>query len=255
MSREDGNKFVFVFALGGRDDINIAVETFFLRSDRLDWHHAAMQKCAPAVYFMLLLGVNADVPGNWTGDYAPCERHDELLKNNSMEVGVRFSTSDRRVAVEFARALDFWASILDMTWHTENSSKCAIQIVDGYPGLFQPAQIARAQFPGAQSFQGWIAFNPGASLSGNDLFLTAVHEIGHALGLRHSSNAFSVMYFLRTDDEVVLDVTDLAALERRHKLRLAELPSTSPITIAPKKPGSGTANRGLIRNQAQWSKR
>ena len=213
-----------------------------------------VQKCATAVYFIFVFALHAEVPGNWSGDYAPCDRHDELLKRSAMELGVRFSTSDRRVAVEFARALDFWSTILDMTWYAENSRKCAIQIVDGHPGLFQPAQVARAQFPEARSFQGWIAFNPGSSLSGNDLFLTAVHELGHALGLRHSPNASSVMYFLRTGDEVVLDGTDLAALELRHKLRRAELSAASLITIAPRKTTFGSANSGLVRSQADFPK-
>jgi hypothetical protein len=142
-----------------------------------------------------------------------------------MDLGIRFSTSNQELMVEFARALDFWSTILDMNWHQEDSRNCAIQVVDGFPGLFKPAESARAQFPGSLSFQGWIAFNPKASLAGNELFQTSVHELGHVFGLQHSHNASSVMYFLCLGSPAFLDDTDLAALANRHKLRAMAVPS------------------------------
>jgi hypothetical protein len=64
---------------------------------------------------------------------------------------------------------------------------------------FQPAEVARAQFPGRPSFQGWIALDPKASMAANELFFMSVHELGHVFGLPHSNNASSVMYFLLLD--------------------------------------------------------
>jgi hypothetical protein len=165
-------------------------------------------------------GVSAgERPGDWTGHYYGCDGHAELSKPGHMSLGVRFATSKARVATAFARAMSFWADVLDMEWHTENGRECAIQVVDGHDGLFASAQSARAQFPTARSFQGWIAFNPRMTLPANELFTTAVHEIGHLLGLPHSANPSSVMYFLYLDGPVCLDSADVSALAARHKLR------------------------------------
>jgi len=160
-------------------------------------------------------------PGAWTGPYSPCDEHAEILKQGPMNLGVRFSTSNPTLKTEFAHAMSFWASVLDMNWHEEDSRACAIQAVDGVPDLFVPGAVARAQFPGQPEYQGWIAFNPRRSLPANELFLTAVHEFGHVLGLPHSANSSSAMYFLVPDGPVILDSADLAALATRHRLRAA----------------------------------
>ncbi len=190
---------------------------------------------------MLASVTSAAQPGEWTGNYTRCEQHTEVLKHEHMDLGVRFSTSNNELAVEFARAMDFWATILDMSWHEEDSRNCAIQIVDGFPRLFKPAEVARAQFPGRLSFQGWIAFNKNASLPANELFLTAVHELGHVFGLPHSHNASSVMYFLRLDGPAFLDDTDLAALATRHKLRAMVVPLIVSTQSAQSAHGSGSS--------------
>ena len=160
------------------------------------------------------------IAGDWTGDYHPCDGHTELFKPDHMSLGVRFATSKARVATAVAHAMNFWADVLDMDWHTDNGRDCAIQVVDGRAGLFDSAQAARAQFPAAPSFQGWIAFNPKMTLPVNELFTTAVHEIGHLLGLPHSANPNSVMYFLYLDGPVCLDSGDVSHLAVLHKLRI-----------------------------------
>jgi hypothetical protein len=156
---------------------------------------------------------------SWSGDYAPCRANSSLLKREGIKLGVRFSTMNPVVAIEFAHALDFWAKVIDMEWHREDTTGCSIQVVDGYPHLFQPAVAARAQLPGTASYQGWIAFNPKLRMPPDELFLTAVHELGHMLGLPHSSNPSSVMYFLNVDGAVFLDEADLALLSTHYRLR------------------------------------
>ena len=142
-------------------------------------HQSNVNTCTAMLCLALTFTMKAsEQPGAWTGNYLPCDRHTELLKHESMDLGVRFSMLNGVLEAEFARAMNFWATILDMEWHREDSRDCAIQIVDGYPGLFKSAEAARAQFPGTRSFQGWIAFNPRSFLPASELFVIAVHELG-----------------------------------------------------------------------------
>jgi hypothetical protein len=148
-----------------------------------------------------------------------------------MNLGVRVATANPVLAREFRRAMDTWASILDLDWHEEDTQNCSMQLVDGYRNLFQPAAVAaRSQLPDRLHFDGWIAFNPGQTLSEVEFYRISLHEIGHVLGLAHSANSSSVMYSFNLEDQDWLDVSDLVALATHHKLRIA-IPD-KPIRLA-----------------------
>jgi len=191
---------------------------------------------ASLVFLWTLLGISAvaeaDPTANWTADYPTCGRHSELLKHGPMNLGVRLATSNPALAAGFKEALNFWASILDLNWHEDDSGNCAIELVDGQRDLFEPEpdnMAARSQFPDRQGFQGWIVFNPAVPLSRTELYRISVHDIGHMLGLRHSSNTLSLMYGLDLDCSESLDAQDLAALAAHHKLRTTSL--TQPVKL------------------------
>jgi hypothetical protein len=176
-------------------------------------------------------GLLADPPRiNWTGNFARCDSHAELLKRDSMRLGVRLSNSNPAVAKEFKRAMDFWAGIIDMAWHEDATSSCALELVDGTPAILQHAVVARAQFVEWQKFEGWIAFDPRAPLTRTEMYLTAVHEIGHMLGLRHNPNPESVMYYIDLEGPEVLDAYDLKSLAAHHTLRLDVSRAPIPVT-------------------------
>jgi hypothetical protein len=168
---------------------------------------------------------------NWAGDFSHCNHRFELLKHDPMDLGVKISTSNPELAAAFRRAMSFWAKVLYMQWHEDASSSCAVQLVDGTPAVLQRNIVARSQFTEWDNFQGWIAFNPKAPLSDTEMYLTAVHEIGHMLGLKHNPSARSVMYYLDLDGSEVLDRRDLTALASRHKLRLSSL--AEPVAVNP----------------------
>lgn len=183
------------------------------------------------IYLLLLasLGIAQAASPNWGGKYSPCNRHPDLLSREHVNLGVKISTGNAVLARQFARAMDFWTGILDLEWHRVDSADCSIQLVDGTPQLFDPATAARAQFPDSPSFQGWIAFNPVSKLAEHEMFTVSVHEIGHLLGLPHNPSGSSVMFFLKLDDSVSLDIADLDALACRHKLRAGI--ALSPVTV------------------------
>jgi hypothetical protein len=166
---------------------------------------------------------------NWEGDFSPCNQRFELLKHEPMNLGVKISTSNPVLAREFRQALDFWAQVVDMHWHEDDSNSCAMQLVDGTPAILKISIVARSQFTEWDNFQGWIAFNPRAPLTNSELYLTAVHEIGHMLGLKHNPSVHSVMYYLDLEGFEVLDHTDLAMLAGHHKLRVTSL--SEPIAV------------------------
>jgi hypothetical protein len=86
------------------------------------------------------------LPVNWQGNFAPCERRSEVLKRDAMNLGVRISTSNWELATQFKNALSFWAKIIDMTWHQDQTSSCSVALVEGTPAILKSPIVARSQF-------------------------------------------------------------------------------------------------------------
>jgi hypothetical protein len=168
---------------------------------------------------------------NWTGPYSACNQRAELLKKDAMDLGVKFSTSNPVLEEQFRRALDFWSEVIDMRWHEDKTDSCALQLVDGTPDILKRTIVARSQFTDWTNFQGWIAFDPKAPLNSLELYLTAVHEIGHMLGLKHNPDSRSVMYYLDLEGPEYLDVSDITLLASRHKMK-PHTGATIPVATA-----------------------
>jgi len=158
---------------------------------------------------------------NWTGPYEPCRNSGELKRWGYLRIGVRYDISDRLMIQEFHKAFAFWAKALDAEFYDDQSTSCAIAIVAGTHDLLSGLAVARAHLPDRANFQGWIAVDPKAStyLSYGEAVGTWSHEIGHLLGLKHSTSPLSVMYVIDVDATSRLDSADLRALSRLHTLR------------------------------------
>jgi hypothetical protein len=158
---------------------------------------------------------------NWTGHYQPCRNNAELRSAGHLHVGVRYDISDPLVIQEFHQAFAFWSRVLDADFFDEQSTSCAIAIVNGPNELLSRLVVARAQLPDRADFEGWIAVDPKAStyLSHGEAVAIWSHEIGHLLGLKHNDSPKSLMYYVDVDADSRLDSTDLRALSRLHALR------------------------------------
>jgi hypothetical protein len=170
---------------------------------------------------------------NWSGPYRACSNKSELLKSSHMDLVVRIDTVNPAIAVAFRRALAFWSNVLDMSYHEDAASDCSLALVDGTPEVLSASQnVARSQFADMANFQAWIAFDPHAPdyMTPDEMYATAVHELGHLFGLRHNPRASSIMYFLDCDGASSLDETDLQALAIRHAVRAH---AAGAIPIAP----------------------
>ena len=140
-----------------------------------------------------------------------------------MSIGIRYDISDQVVIRQFRRAFDFWATLLDADFYEEQSTSCAIAVVEAsYPLLLHnSAIVARAQLPDRLNFQGWTAGDPKANKYLTDDEATAIwiHEIVHLLGLEHNSSPASLMYWRDVDASNKLDSKDLHAISSLHALR------------------------------------
>jgi hypothetical protein len=109
-----------------------------------------------------------------------------------------------------------------MDFHEDSSQACALAIVDATPGILgENNDVARAQFTDWDNFQGWVAFDPHIAeyMSSDEIYATAVHELGHIFGLFHSNHPASVMFYIDADGSSMLDDADLKALAARHLVR------------------------------------
>ena len=184
--------------------------------------------------WLLVPGLLAAEPAaNWSGDYPRCSHRSDLLKHGPLDLGVRFNTTNPLLAQQFRRAMDFWATVLDLEWHEDSAETCSMELSDGQRELFEPTpnnMVARSQFPDRRGFQGWIVFNPAVKLTPAESYRISVHEIGHMLGLKHNPNTRSLMYDLDLECSEELDATDIASLKAHHKLRVSA--STDTVKFA-----------------------
>jgi hypothetical protein len=161
----------------------------------------------------------------------PCLDYGKLKNRDHIEIGVRIDTNNPTVVKAATEALNFWAGVIDLSWHRVYDDSCAIEF---QPHAWQAGSSFRTvggtKLPWKASFNGVVFFQ---YLQTNyDLAACFKHEMGHMLGLEHNLAQDSLMYPDISKSMLELTWDDKRHLRKFHTLRQdADKLASQPLSL------------------------
>jgi hypothetical protein len=163
----------------------------------------------------------------------PCGAYADLLYTGHISVRVKLDTVARGDQWAIKEALAYWSTILDLDFTVDNSpDTCNLEVVYGSRST---GPLASTIMPHYDGYDGTIRINAFNRVRPAALVAVLIHEIGHLMGLCHTRDRLSIMYYLVDTSQSVnstrLAPADIEMAGRFHALRNQ---ATSGILIAHK---------------------
>ncbi|XP_055935789.1 matrix metalloproteinase-2-like [Argiope bruennichi] len=184
------------------------------------------------------------------------------ITNLTWSVKGRDSAADiRMVRSQLRKAFQVWSAASALTFEEVQGQSADILVSflkgqhgDGYPFDGEGAVLAHAFFPGEgiggdahfDADERWLSSQPEDEDEGVNLFAVAAHEIGHSLGLSHSSTPGSLMfpYYQVMGEYFTLPKDDADGIRHLYGYKDPDSQPTMPPIIPSTTPQTTSTKRG-----------
>lgn len=171
--------------------------------------------------FLLVVGLCACTPAFAHSHREACRAYNGMLTTDHLNVRVKLDQVSEGDAWAMKEALKYLATILDMSVIVDNDIRnCNLELIYASD---DSGRLAWTIMPHSDGFDGTISYNTAHRVQAGPLVAILIHEIGHLLGLCHTRDRRSVMYYLVDSRQVVdgsrLTLRDIEEVGKLHALR------------------------------------
>jgi hypothetical protein len=150
-----------------------------------------------------------------------CRAYNDLLTTDHLNVRVKLDQVSEVDAWAMKEALKYSATILDMSVVVDNDPQsCNLELIYATD---ESDRLAWTIMPHSDGFNATISYNTSHPVKAGTLVAILIHEFGHLLGLCHTRDRRSIMYY-RVDSSEAADGSrltprDIEEVGKLHALR------------------------------------